>query len=189
MPSPVPLQFYLRRRRVRRAAVWISTLAVVAGLSWADHRGWFDPFGPGVGDLAARPWRLLAVAPGARLQVAPYEGEGPTRWVRLVGVTTACGPDADIATEALALDRIRQRLALLPIRLREVGAATRPPAVLAWDGDGVLLNEALLLAGDGCATPAPRHRRHARYRLLEQQAQRDGAGVWAPGTSVAGVSP
>lgn len=189
MPRSVPLERYLRRRRVLPVAVGLAVVLLMVVAGWADRRGWLDSGGRLLAELAGRHWQVVGAAPGPLLQVAPHSGSGPSRWVRLVGLSTRCPASSAGRVEANMARRLLARLQPTPIRLRVVGTEGSPPMVLAWDSAGVQLNELLLVEGWCCVSGEETHRRHARYVLLEQQARHDAVGIWAIDTAEAEASP
>lgn len=189
MPRSVPLERYLRRRRVLPVAVGLATALLMVVAGWADRSGWLDGGGLALAELAGRHWQVVGAAPGPLLQVAPHSGSGPSRWVRLVGLSTGCHAPLAGRVEADSARRILTRLQPTPIRLRVVGTEGGPPTVLAWDSTGVELNELLLVEGWCCVSSEETHRQHARYVLLEKQARHDAVGIWAIGTAVADAAP
>ena len=192
MPLGAPLQHHLRRRRRRRFGAWLGVILLLSFAGWADRRAWFGMVEGTGAEFFGRRWVLVDIVSGPILEVAPLGSPGLTRRVRLVGLATACGTGPDGEAEDRAREAVREVIGRSPLRIEVVGSPNPDsgvPAVRLWDGDAVSLNERLLAEGWCCAEPTTDHRRQARYRLLEEQARRDGIGRWRGRVSAAEASP
>ena len=188
----IPAARYLRHQKHVKRVWMLAAAALVAGLILADSRGWLAADGNDLTTYHGHRFRVVRVIDGDTLDIqTTATGSGTTR-VRLWGIDTPetakprlNQPAQPFADEATNLARRlcegkTVRLLLEPTRLR--GKYGRLLAYVQLP-DGSLLNEHLLSSGLAGADRRFSHRHMRRFILLEQQAKRDGVGLWSQPTS------
>lgn len=183
------LHRYLKHRRTVRVWVSVAACLILMALMLADRQQWLiDRGGDDLARYDGQTFVVDRVVDGDTLILRVWDGDSSTTRVRLWGIDSpelaAPGrgrPVADPWAEA-ARDRVqalvegrRVYLELEPSRVRgrhgRVLAFVRMP-------DGEWLNERLLVEGLAAADNRWPHRHVDRYRQLEHQAKRSGAGIW-----------
>lgn len=182
------LDAFLRRRRRRPWWVGLLVIAACVVLILADRQGLLLYDGDDLARYDGERFVVTRVVDGDTLLIAARDGDRSATRVRLWGIDTPelARPDlgrpaAPFAEEAKAraaalAEGITVRLILEPGRVRD-----RYDRLLAFVElpDGTLLNEQLLLEGLAEADDRWPHQYVERFELLEEQAQKSGAGMWA----------
>lgn len=161
-------------------------LVLLAALATLDRRGWFVHSADWQ-TYEGRQFTVVRVVDGDTLDVDAPDGERPRTRVRLWGINAPemnvgkpqAGPQpwaveaTQQARELAEGKRVRLELQSHEIRDRygRLLAYVRLP-------DGSYLNERLVLAGLARVDRRFPHERMQRYVLLEQQARRQGVGLW-----------
>ncbi|MEM9419031.1 MAG: thermonuclease family protein [Planctomycetota bacterium] len=133
-----------------------------------------------------RSFEVIAVIDGDTLDLDIPDGSSATTRLRLWGINTPersrqghpAQPGAEAATDRtreLALGQ-RVTLRLEPHRLRGQYGRLLVYVILP---DGTILNESLLSEGLARADDRWPHREVDRYAQLQDQAQREGRGLWS----------
>lgn len=180
------LDLFLRRRRRRQISAAVLGLVLLAALAAVDRRGWFVQDGDW-GKYHNRSFEVARVVDGDTLDVDVPDGKRSHTRVRLWGIDT---PEMNVGKPqagpqpwaAEATQRARElaegQRVTLELQSREI--RDRYGRLLAHVRlpDGSYLNEQLVLEGLARADRRFSHERMDRYVLLEQQARRDGVGLW-----------
>jgi endonuclease YncB( thermonuclease family) len=182
----LPLEIFLRRRGRRRLGAFVFGLVLAAALAAADRRGWFVQDGDW-SKYHGRSFTVARVVDGDTLDVDVPDGKHAHTRIRLWGIDT---PEMNVGKPELgpqpwaveATDRARAladgKRVTLELQSHEI--RDRYGRLLAYVRlpDGTYLNEQLVLAGLARADRRFPHERMDRYLLLEEQARRDGIGLW-----------
>ena len=181
------LERFLLRQRLRPWVVAAILAVLLAGVVYAERRGWLLYRGDDLQRYHEQYFEVTRVVDGDTLRVAARDGQHATTRVRLIGVDTPelarpreGTPDEPLAEEAreYVVNLVRGervRLDLEPHSLRD--RYGRLLAYVTLD-DGRCVNEAILLAGLAKAETRWPHRDRERYLRLEEQARHDRVGVW-----------
>lgn len=179
------------RRRSRRKWYVLVAIVIALALAWADRSGYLRPRDSDLSRYDGKTFLVVHVVDGDTLDVDAADPNGKeglrnkTR-IRMWGINAPemphhgreIEPYAQEATDFLRAraDGQRVTLTLEPHRVRDVYGR-----LLAFVrvSDGGSLNEALIAAGFARADGRWEHRYLRRYSLIEEQAKRDGAGLWA----------
>lgn len=173
-------------------AVGVAVLAVV--LFMADRWGLLIYGGADATRYDGRVFRVAAVLDGDTIDLDSPDRRQATTRVRLWGIDTpelaSRDRPAQPGAEAAA-QWVRQRVdqTQVTVRLEPHRQRGRYGRLLAYVvlPDGTVLNERLLSAGLARADDRWPHRDLERYERLEQQAKREGRGLWfKPPPGVAG---
>ncbi|MCX5658566.1 MAG: thermonuclease family protein [Planctomycetota bacterium] len=190
---PGPDRFGGWRRAIRTGAV----LALILGLSWADHHGWFLHRGTAMARFDGREFRVTRVVNVDELEIESDAGAGPgpgTRpiAVRLVGLRGPASsplaprskmPVPPAPTSSVAVEAARELAEGQVVRLELPIARKRDRLgrLFAYVQlrDGSFLQEALLARGMARISAQLDHPRFDSFRKLERDARRTKAGLWA----------
>lgn len=188
--TPVGAEAFIQRRRRRKWYI-LAGLAIVLAFSWADRRNFFGAADDDITRYDGKTFLVVHVVDGDTLDVDMPDPSGKdelrekTR-IRLWGINapemphhgSEIEPFAQEATNHLRqrVDHRRVTLTLERHRVRDMYG--RLLAFVSIE-NGVTLNEELVATGLARADGRWEHRNLARYALIEEQARRDGAGLWA----------
>lgn len=188
--TPVGVELFLWKRR-RRTWLILALIAFILAFSWADHRNFFGSVNDDLSRYDGKTFLVVRVVDGDTLDVDVPDPSGKdslhdkTR-IRLWGINAPemahhgreIEPFAQEATNFLraCTDHQRVTLTLEPHRVRDVYG--RLLAFVSLE-NGATVNESLVAAGLAHADGRWEHRNLRRFGLIEEQARRDGKGIWA----------
>ena len=186
-PAPVGVDLFIRRRRRRKWYV-LAGLVFVLALSWADRQNLFGGADDDLARYDGKTFVVTHIVDGDTLDIDTPDatGKGLNTRIRLWGINAPemphhgreIEPFAREATDYLRQRADRQRVTLTLERHRIRDVYGRLLAFVSFQ-DGATVNEELVAAGLARADGRWEHRHLQRYAMLEEQARRDGAGMWA----------
>lgn len=186
---------FLRRRRLIKRWGLVGVVVVLAVLLLADRWGVLLYGGADGTRYDRRVFRVAAVIDGDTLDLDVADGRSSTTRVRLWGIDTPeLARDGRLAQPGAEAARRRVgELAFgrsVTVRLEAHRLRGRYGRLLAYVmlPDGTVLNERLLSEGLARADDRWPHREVQRYDQLEDQARREGRGLWfTPPPGIAGT--
>jgi endonuclease YncB( thermonuclease family) len=157
-------------------------------LALVDRRGWLLYEGHDLQRYDGQSFQVLRVVDGDTLVLDVADGDEPLTRVRLWGIDTperareqTGRPAEPLAEEARDFTQRWCGAGEVVLRLEPARTRGHYGRLLAHveRPDGVLLGADLLAAGLARMDDLSLHQHEQTYRLIEQQAQYDRAGIWA----------
>jgi len=171
----------------RRTLPALGVVVALGLLGLIDHRGWLLYEGGDWTRYNGWTFAVVRVTDGDTLWIDAPDGDQDVTRVRLWGIDTPekawhdpPRPGEPFAEEASALSTrlaLNQPVTLWLQRHRVRGAYGRLLAYAELP-DGTVLNEELLIRGLARFDDRWPHEHLERYRLLEEQARKDGVHLW-----------
>ena len=184
----VPLESFLRRRRVRSILLAVSIPLILLAAAWADHHSLLLYQGDEFDQFDHKTFRVDHVIDGDTIDIIVPDRAKSVTPIRLLGINApeiahpwlnanpghAFGEEAANFARQLC-DGKDVMLVLERSRTRERFGRILAYVVLP---DGSSMNEAMIANGLARADSRWSHKDLERYDMIEQLAQHQGVGMW-----------
>ncbi|MFG0248977.1 MAG: thermonuclease family protein [Phycisphaeraceae bacterium JB051] len=182
----VPLHRVLARRRMRYGLLAVMAILSAVGLSLADHAGLFVYPGDMLNQYEDHWFKVTRVVDGDTLDIQLDDGK--TVRLRLWGIDTPeianqskGTADQPMARQAMAwtTEHCQNKQVKLKLQPQRIWGTYGRLLCYVYMDNGQMLNEQLLLNGLARTDQRFVHEHHARFDILQEQAQFNRVGLWA----------